>query len=101
MVQQDRPSRDTACNNKESRTAILLRADTGRQYTNDDRQVILTLITELSLLSGGEYRAFLLVYDKKDMDIWSSSVSYRLIIEKQILRKLWDMAILWDKAIIQ
>jgi hypothetical protein len=44
---------------------------------------------------------FLRVYDKEDKDLWSSSESYRLIIEKQIPRELWDMTIMWDTAIIQ
>ncbi|KAK0752519.1 hypothetical protein B0T18DRAFT_92045 [Schizothecium vesticola] len=100
-AQEDEPSRQTPPKDKEPRTSILLRADTGREYTNNDRQVIRSLITELSLRSGGEYQVFLLVYVKEDMDIWSSDESYRLIIEKHIPREFWDMTILWNTAMIQ
>ena len=48
-----------------SRTAILVRTWTGYNYTDNDSHALRALITETSLLSGGEYQVFLLV-DIKD-----------------------------------
>ncbi|KAK1494863.1 hypothetical protein CCUS01_13557 [Colletotrichum cuscutae] len=39
----------------ESRTAVLLRTFTGKRYMENDKQAIRSLISELSLRSGGEY----------------------------------------------
>lgn len=100
-VEGKKPSMNTVRKTKEPSTAILLRAGTEREYTNNDRQVIRSLITELSLRSGGEYQVFLFVHVKEDMYIWSSNESYRLIIERHIPREFWDMTILWDTAMIQ
>lgn len=100
-VEGKKPSVKSVRKTKEPRTAILLRADTERQYTNNDRQVIRSLIMELSLRSGGDYQVFLFVHVKEDMDIWSSNESYRAIIEKYIPREFWDMTVLWKTAMIQ
>lgn len=100
-VEGKKPSMNTVRRTKEPRTAILLRADTGREYTNNDRQVIRSLITELSLRSGGEHQVFLFVHVREDMDIWSNNESYRLTIERHVPREFWDMTILWNTAMIQ
>lgn len=44
-----------------SRTALLLRASSSKNYTENDLQNIRSLVTELSLRSGGEYTMYLLV----------------------------------------
>lgn len=100
-VEGKRPSMNAVRKTKEPRTAILLRAETGREYTNNNRQVIRSLITELSLRSGGEYQVFLFVHVKENMNAWSSDEPHRLIVEKHIPREFWDMTILWDTAMIQ
>ena len=43
------------------RTAILIRTWEGYKYTDDDLMNIRALITETSLLSGGEFQVFLLI----------------------------------------
>ncbi|EEY14326.1 conserved hypothetical protein [Verticillium alfalfae VaMs.102] len=40
----------------EQRTAVLLRSYTGKKYTENDKQVMRALISELNLRTGGEYQ---------------------------------------------
>ncbi|TVY82074.1 hypothetical protein LSUE1_G003821 [Lachnellula suecica] len=47
-----------------SRTATLIRVNSGQKYTENGKQNIRSLITELSLKNGAEYQIWLLVYVK-------------------------------------
>ncbi|CRK23082.1 hypothetical protein BN1723_012892 [Verticillium longisporum] len=48
----------------EQRTAVLLRSYTGKKYTENDKQVMRALISELNLRTGGEYQVYLLLHAK-------------------------------------
>lgn len=86
---------------REQRTALLLRSYTGKQYNDNDRLVIRSLITELSLRTGGEYEVFLFVQVKeKDVDIWANEETYRAVIERTTPREFWNITVLWDDAAV-
>jgi hypothetical protein len=78
-----------------SRTAILLRSYTGRKYTQNDKQNIRALVTELSLRSGGEYQVFLLVQIKDDLPLSKESV------RAHVPKEFWDMAIPWNDNLMK
>ncbi|RFU33011.1 hypothetical protein B7463_g3339, partial [Scytalidium lignicola] len=82
-----------------TRTALLLRAYTGMQYTEDEKQNIRALVTELSLKSGGEYQVFLLTQMKdRDFDIANDPAAHKAAIEKHVPREFWDMTVFWTDA---
>ncbi|KAL1852072.1 hypothetical protein VTK73DRAFT_9287 [Phialemonium thermophilum] len=80
----------------EPRTAVLLRSYTGKQYNDNDKQVIRALITELSLRTGGEYEVFLLVHVKQPYDIFGDEETYRYVVETEVPREFWNITILWN-----
>lgn len=84
-------------NPAEYRTAVLLRSYTGRQYTDNEKQVIRAMITELSLRTGGEYQVYLLVQVKdqlEDLALWDKA-TYDYVLQSQVPKEFHDMAILW------
>ncbi|VBB75212.1 Putative protein of unknown function [Podospora comata] len=86
---------------REARTAILLRSYTGKEYNDNDKQAIRSLITELSLRTGGEYQVFLFVHYREDeFDIWASEDLYRQAIEKHVPEELRSITILWTEGAV-
>ncbi|KAG5976488.1 hypothetical protein E4U55_007322 [Claviceps digitariae] len=82
---------------KESRTAILLRSYTGMEYTDNDRQVIRALISELSLKTGGQYEVFLLVHSKNnDLHIFDDDKVYQSVLNENVPKEFQDITVLWN-----
>jgi hypothetical protein len=85
-----------------ARTALLLRAYSGKKYTENDKMNIRSLITELALKSGGEYEVFLLVQIKDDdVPIWSDDAEYDKAVQKAVPQEFWDITVLWNDAMIR
>lgn len=90
-------------NPPEARTAVLLRSYTGRVYTDNEKQVMRSLISELSLRAGGEYQVFLLVQVKdnlEDLALWDKD-TYKYIMQTQVPKEFHDIAILWGGYEVQ
>ncbi|KAK4539371.1 hypothetical protein LTR36_011001 [Oleoguttula mirabilis] len=84
------------------RTALLIRTWEGYDYTENDLQAIRALITELSLLSGGEYQVFLFVNVKdKNADIFHNQQVYDDIVKLNVPRELQGIAVLWNEKICE
>ncbi|KAL1586566.1 hypothetical protein WHR41_05365 [Cladosporium halotolerans] len=82
------------------RTALLIRTWEGYTYTENDLQAIRALITELSLLSGGEYQVFLFVNIKdNNANLFDEKVRRDLLAS--VPRELQDISILWNEGIMQ
>ena len=89
--------------NAKSRTAILLRSYSGKNYTENDKQNIRSLVTELSLRSGGEYQVYLLVQIKDSVtpgDI-ADATQYREKIQAMVPKEFWNMVVAWDDAMMR
>lgn len=85
-----------------SRTAFVLRTWTRYDYTEDDIVTIRALITELSLLSGGEYEVFLLVNVKDEhASIWDDEELYRSVLEAYVPREFHGISVLWNEKLLQ
>jgi hypothetical protein len=85
----------------EARTALLLRSFTGKEYLENDKQVIRALITELSLRSGGEYEVFLFVHVREnEIDIWQSDEAYKKAIDDYVPPEFRSIAVLWNEAAV-
>ena len=83
-----------------ARTAILLRSSAQRNYTDNDLQNIRSLVTELSLRSGGEYTLYLMVDDKNNENpIWSDAREEAA--RAGIPKEFQGMAIIWNNAMME
>ncbi|KAK5133930.1 hypothetical protein LTR08_007159 [Meristemomyces frigidus] len=84
------------------RTALLIRTWEGYDYTENDLQAIRALVTELSLLSGGEYQVFLFVNVKDiNADIFNNQQVYDDILKQNVPRELQSISILWNERICE
>ncbi|KAI1270376.1 hypothetical protein F5Y18DRAFT_368158 [Xylariaceae sp. FL1019] len=87
---------------KEARTAILLRTYTGKQYNENDKQVIRALISELALRTGGLYQVYLFVHVKEaDYAIWDDEGTYQFVLQQNVPPEFRDIAILWNDEAVQ
>jgi hypothetical protein len=85
------------------RTALVLRAYEGFQYTPEDMWSIRSIITEAALKSGGEYAVILLVnIRRRDRNIYESQEEYNLAFEQLDLpAELRSIAVLWDNHLLE
>jgi hypothetical protein len=84
----------------EKRTALLLRSFSGKTYTENDKQVIRSLVTELNLRSGGEFEVFLFVHIKDgSKDIWTQS-AYQEALSEHVPVEFRGMSVLWNEAAV-
>lgn len=97
-------TRAPARTSSQSRTAILVRTWDNYEYQENDLHAIRSLITEASLLSGGEYQVFLFINVKRSDDrdsevpIWDNDDAYQYILEK-IPEEFRNIAILWNEDV--
>jgi len=84
------------------RTAYVLRAWTGFDYTAHEIITLRSMITELALKSGGEYDVHLLLHVRDDhIPIWSSNAVYQKVIEDNIPREFWGITTLWSMQLMR
>lgn len=82
---------------KEARTALLIRTYTGKLYSDNDMQIIRSLVTELTLRTGGQYQVFLYVQVKDNgLDIWRNNDIYDWVLHSAVPPEFVDMTILWN-----
>ncbi|THY80515.1 hypothetical protein D6C93_09875 [Aureobasidium pullulans] len=84
------------------RTAILIRTWEGYVYTENDLQAIRSLVTETSLLSGGEYQVYLFVNVKqRDADIYDNEETYNSVLHAVVPEELRDISVLWTEKVCE
>jgi hypothetical protein len=85
------------------RTAIVLRAWAGMDYTPALRLYLRSLVTELSLYSSGEYDVHLLieVKDTKNYPIFTSSEAYDAALMEFVPQEFRSMATLWNQDLMR
>lgn len=87
----------------EPRTAVLLRSYTGKRYTDNDKHAIRSLISELSLRTGGAYQIYLLVQVKDDLEdlaLWDKD-TYKYVMQTTVPKEFHDITILWGSYEVQ
>ena len=85
---------------KVKRTAIIFRSYDGMKYNPDLLRTIRSVITELSLSSGGEYEAFLLVQIKDtSLPIFENDEMYENVKKQRVPKEFWNITILWSEAL--
>lgn len=86
---------------RETRTAILLRSYTGKEYTENDKQVMRALVSELTLKSGGEYQVYLLVHVKdRALRIFDDAETYQYVLQENIPPEFHGMTVLWNDKVV-
>ncbi|KAL3422798.1 hypothetical protein PVAG01_04545 [Phlyctema vagabunda] len=85
-----------------TRTAVLLRASSARVWTENDKQNVRSIITELSLRSGGEYQVFLLfqILDNS-APIFSDPSAYSATLHDHVPQEFWSMTVLYNERLFQ
>lgn len=82
------------------RTAVLIRTWDTYDYQENDIQAVRSLISELSLQSGGEYQIFLFVNIKdSNSPIFTDSAAYQKALEQYVPEELRDIAMLWSEKV--
>ena len=83
-----------------SRTAVLFRTYQGFKFTSDALRNIRSIIMELSLQSGGEYQAFLLVQVKdKATHIFDEPKEYERVKSELVPEEFRNMTVLWSELL--
>ena len=80
------------------RTAVVIRTWWDHQYSVEDIIYLRSLISELSLLSGGEYTIHFLVHVKDDnVPIWADKKIYDRVLENSLPEEFRGMGVLWSE----
>ena len=80
------------------RTAVILRTWWDMKYTQEIIIYLRSLITELSLLSGGEYTVHFLIHVRDDnVPIWADEQIYDRVLENSLPREFRGMGTLWSE----
>ena len=92
------PSANATHQQYHPRTAVLIRTWEGYDYAQNDIVAVRSMVTELSLATGGEYQVFLFVNIKNRGDpIYEDSEVYQAMLERFVPEELRDIAILWNE----
>jgi hypothetical protein len=94
----ERAKDPTLTTGKLPRTAVIIRTWWDYQYTPEDLIYLRSIVSELSLASGGEYIVHFLVQVKDDnAAIWSDDETYDRILRDSLPEEFRGMGILWSE----
>jgi hypothetical protein len=80
------------------RTAVIIRTWQGFHYSPEDILYLRSLVSELSLLSGGEYTFHFLVHVKdENLQIWSDDETYERVLKDALPEEFRGMGTLWSE----
>lgn len=80
------------------RTAVVIRTWSDYPYTVEDTIYLRSLISELSMLSGGEYVVHFLIQVKSDdVPIWSDDETYEQVLRDSLPEEFRGMGTLWSE----
>lgn len=80
------------------RKAVVLRTWWDMKFTQEIIVYLRSLITELSLLSGGEYTVHFLIHVRDDnVPIWADEQIYNRILENSLPKEFRGMGVLWSE----
>ena len=83
---------------KLTRTAIVIRTWWDHKYTLEEIIYLRSLISELALMSGGEYIIQFLVHVKdNEVPIWADQKIYNRVLENSLPEEFRGMGILWSE----
>lgn len=81
------------------RTAVAIRTWHDFNYTPEDIMYMRSIISELSLLSGGEYTVHFLIHVKDtNLQIWSDDDTYQRVLNDALPEEFRGMGTLWSES---
>lgn len=85
--------------NRLPRTAVIIRTWHDFRYTTEDIVYLRSVISELSMISGGEYTVHFLVHVKNnDLQIWADDETYQRVLHDSLPEEFRGMGTLWSEA---
>lgn len=97
-VLDDGPRKPKAGEKKLPRTAVVIRTWWDYQYTPEDLVYLRSIISELNVLSGGEYTVHFLIQVKDDnIAIWSDDETYERVLRDSLPEEFRGMGTLWTE----
>ena len=85
-----------------SRTAIVLRAEEGIEWTIDSMQYVRSLIVELSLHSGAEYEVIIMVEaNNGSAQIFDNDASYQQVLKTAVPKEFMNNTILFNRKLLE
>jgi len=92
------PIQDSQMKKTLFRTAVLIRVWDEYVWQPLDYIHLRSLITELSLNTGGEYKVHILVHVRNStLPIWSEESAYEDVVKKHISKEFQGLVTLWDE----
>ena len=83
------------------RTAFVIRTWHDFQYTEEDILYLRSLISELSIQSGGEYVVHFLIHVKdENLQIWADPDTYEDVLRKALPEEFQGMGMLWSERLM-
>lgn len=80
------------------RTAVVIRTWHDFRYTPEDIMYLRSVISELSLISGGEYTIHFLIHVKDaNLQIWSDDETYQRVLDNALPEEFRGMGTLWSE----
>ncbi|KAL2865450.1 DUF3405 domain-containing protein [Aspergillus lucknowensis] len=80
------------------RTAVIIRTWHDFQYTPEDILYLRSLVSELSLLSGGEYTIHFLIHVRDtNLQIWADDDTYDRVLKEALPEEFHGMGTLWSE----
>lgn len=80
------------------RTAFIIRTWVDFEYTEETIVYLRSLISELTVASGGEYVVHFLVHVKdENLPIWSDDETYDRVLKDALPKEFWGMGTLWSE----
>jgi hypothetical protein len=80
------------------RTAVILRTWSDYKYDEETMIYLRSLISELTLMSGGEYEVFFLVHVKDvNLPIWADDDTYNRVLNESLPEEFRGMGVLWTE----
>ena len=80
------------------RTAVIVRTWWDYNYNPETMMYLRGLISELSLVSGGEYQVHFLIHVKNDNEpIWANAENYNKVLENSLPEEFRGMGTLWTE----
>ncbi|KAJ5097250.1 hypothetical protein N7456_007971 [Penicillium angulare] len=95
-VKKDQPGTDSG---HLSRNAVVIRTWHDFNYSPEDIVYLRSIISEVSLISGGEYTVHFLVHVRDlNLQIWSDDETYERVLRDSLPDEFRGMATLWSEA---
>ncbi|PLB35447.1 DUF3405 domain-containing protein [Aspergillus candidus] len=95
---QDRQELSRNGTERLQRTAVVIRTWHDFRFTSEDILYLRSLISELSLMSGGEYVVHILVHVKdENLQIWSDDETYDRVLKDSLPEEFRGLGTLWSE----